>query len=294
MAPASSLLSDDADLYEILTLHRESATASDIKSQYRKLALKYHPDKQRPSATDEDKQAATLQFQRIGLAYSILSDPAKKSLYDKTGTISSDDGLAGDKSWTDYFKELWTGVVNAETIEQFASRYRGSDEEERDVLRYYQQCNGNMDRILSHVECSELTDGERLAEIIQKAIDRGDATTLKEFKSTTTAKAHRARAKQHQRQLKEWERRQKKEKKEEGDQSLLALIQARNKERAAKLDALADNIAARAAEASSSSSTNKGGKKRTKRQAEAEEGPSEEEFQKIQERLMENKRRKAK
>ncbi|CDH53591.1 domain-containing protein [Lichtheimia corymbifera JMRC:FSU:9682] len=293
MAPASSLLPDDADLYEILTLNRESATASDIKSQYRKLALKYHPDKQRPSATDEDKQAATLQFQRIGLAYSILSDPAKKSLYDKTGTISSDDGLAGDKSWTDYFKELWTGVVNAETIEQFASQYRGSDEEERDVLRYYQQCNGNMDRILSHVECSELTDGERLAEIIQKAIDRGDATTLKEFKSTTTAKAHRARAKQHQRQVKEWNAKhgQKNEKKD-GDQSLLALIQARNKERAAKLDALADSIAARTAEASSS--TSKGGKKRNKRQAEAEEGPSEEEFQKIQERLMENKRRKAK
>lgn len=290
MAPASSLLPEDADLYEILTLNRESATASDIKSQYRKLALKYHPDKQRATASDEDKQAATLQFQRIGLAYSILSDPAKKSLYDKTGMISSDDGLAGDKSWTDYFKELWTGVVNAETIEQFAAKYRGSDEEERDVLRYYQQCNGNMDRILSHVECSELTDGERLAEIIQKAIDRGDATMLKEFKSTTTAKAHRARAKQHQRQLKEWNAKQGQEnEKKDGDASLLALIQARNKERAAKLDALADNIAARAAEASSS--TKKGGKKRTKQ---LDEGPSEEEFQKIQEQLMKNKKRKTK
>ena len=292
MAPASSLIPEDADLYEILTLHRESATASDIKSQYRKLALKYHPDKQRSTASDEDKQAATLQFQRIGLAYSILSDPAKKSLYDKTGTISSDDGLAGDKSWTDYFKELWTGVVNAETIEQFASQYRGSEEEERDVLRYYQQCNGNMDGILSHVECSELTDGERLAEIIQKAIDRGDATILKEFKSTTTAKAHRARAKQHQRQIKEWNAKQGQENEnKDGDKSLLALIQARSKERAAKLDALADNIAARTA---SSSSSNKGGKKRTKRQIESEEGPSEEEFQKIQERLMKNKRQKTK
>ena len=62
------------DFYKILEIPHD-ASQSDIKKAYRKLALKYHPDKNKsPNATKK--------FQDIGEAYSVLSDPAKRRRYD--------------------------------------------------------------------------------------------------------------------------------------------------------------------------------------------------------------------
>lgn len=124
MPPASSLIPKGSNLYEILGLTREDATEKLIKSQYRKLALKFHPDKQSANATEDEKREATEAFQRLGLAYTILSNPAKKAAYDRTGRIA-DDTFDDEKDWTAYFKELWTGVVNAETIEVQTAKYQG-------------------------------------------------------------------------------------------------------------------------------------------------------------------------
>ncbi|KAI9321746.1 hypothetical protein BX666DRAFT_1905254 [Dichotomocladium elegans] len=295
MAPAS-FLSKDSDLYSILSLDRSTATKADIRSQYRKLALKFHPDKQPATASVSEKEAATLKFQQLGFAYSILSDPAKKSRYDTTGNVDMEDSaLPEDTTWNDYFKELWTGVVNAETIDDFSNKYRYSDEESRDVLKVYEQCKGDMNEMLNHIEVSEVTDGERFAIICQKAIDAGEIKEYRKFKETTTAKAHEARRKNHEKELKAWEKRHgKKQKKKEGggkedeeEPSLLALIQARRKDRASQLDNLADAIAARAAAAEGSNS-----KKRKRQNIPEDEGPSEEEFQRIQAKLMQNKKQR--
>ncbi|MGB0357065.1 MAG: DnaJ C-terminal domain-containing protein [Cytophagales bacterium] len=66
------------DYYEVLGVPR-SATQSDIKSAYRKLAIKYHPDK------NKDKKRAAVQFKEINKAYEVLSNPEKKELYDRFG-----------------------------------------------------------------------------------------------------------------------------------------------------------------------------------------------------------------
>lgn len=67
---------------------RKSATEDEIKKSYRRLALRYHPDKN-PDATD--------QFKEITHAYEILSDSKKRSVYDKYGEmgINMMDSMAG-------------------------------------------------------------------------------------------------------------------------------------------------------------------------------------------------------
>ena len=62
-----------ADYYEILEVSRE-ATDVEIKKSYRRLAVKYHPDKNPGDATAEEK------FKEISHAYSVLSDPQKRQM----------------------------------------------------------------------------------------------------------------------------------------------------------------------------------------------------------------------
>ena len=65
------------DLYHILNLQK-NATDTDIKKSYRKLAFKYHPDK-------NDSEEASVKFEGISEAYEILSKPEKRNLYDQFG-----------------------------------------------------------------------------------------------------------------------------------------------------------------------------------------------------------------
>ncbi len=66
------------DYYEILGLSR-GASESDIKKSYRKLAMKYHPDKN-PGDTSAEKA-----FKEVSEAYEVLSDTEKRNLYDQYG-----------------------------------------------------------------------------------------------------------------------------------------------------------------------------------------------------------------
>ena len=63
------------DLYEVLGVKRD-ASQSDIKKAYRKLALKYHPDKNPDDASAETK------FKEVSEAYNVLSDSSKRAQYD--------------------------------------------------------------------------------------------------------------------------------------------------------------------------------------------------------------------
>ncbi|XP_059216720.1 dnaJ homolog subfamily C member 5 homolog isoform X4 [Stomoxys calcitrans] len=67
-------------LYEILGLPK-TATAEDIKKTYRKLALKYHPDK------NPDNVDAAEKFKEVNRAHSILSDQTKRNIYDNYGSL---------------------------------------------------------------------------------------------------------------------------------------------------------------------------------------------------------------
>ena len=73
------------DYYEILGLQK-GASDAEIKSAFRKLAIKYHPDK-----NQGDKEAET-KFKEINEAYQVLSDPQKKANYDQFGTADFNGG----------------------------------------------------------------------------------------------------------------------------------------------------------------------------------------------------------
>lgn len=80
------------DLYEILEVHL-SATEGEIKKAYRRLALRYHPDK----VDEREQEEAELKFKQISHAYEILSDEAKRQDYDLYGTT---DGVPGPGAGT--------------------------------------------------------------------------------------------------------------------------------------------------------------------------------------------------
>ena len=76
-------MANKRDYYEVLGVTK-NATADEIKSAYRKLALKWHPDRW-VSGTDAEKKTAEENFKEASEAYSVLSDPQKKARYDQFG-----------------------------------------------------------------------------------------------------------------------------------------------------------------------------------------------------------------
>jgi molecular chaperone DnaJ len=82
------------DYYEVLGVAR-SASDDDIKKAYRRLALQYHPDRNKaPEATERFKEATE--------AYQVLSDNEKRSLYDRYGHQAFDRGAAGNVDFSNF------------------------------------------------------------------------------------------------------------------------------------------------------------------------------------------------
>ncbi len=88
------------DYYSVLGLDK-SATAEQIKKAYRKLALKYHPDKNPGNKQAEER------FKEITEAYAVLSDPEKKQQYDQFG----DTGFHQRFSQEDIFRNVDLGSI---------------------------------------------------------------------------------------------------------------------------------------------------------------------------------------
>lgn len=107
------------DYYEILGVDK-SASADEIKKAYRKLALKYHPDKNQGNKEAEEK------FIEAAEAYDVLSDPDKRSKYDQFGHNMGPQGFPGGGAEYGGFGGFSHGGFSMEDIfEQFGDIFGG-------------------------------------------------------------------------------------------------------------------------------------------------------------------------
>ncbi|XP_006866829.1 PREDICTED: dnaJ homolog subfamily B member 3-like [Chrysochloris asiatica] len=99
------------DYYEVLGVPRQ-ASAEAIKKAYRKLALKWHPDK-----NPENKEDAERRFKQVAEAYEVLSDAKKRDVYDRYGTARVDG--CGGGPFEDPFDYIFTFRDPAEVFREF-------------------------------------------------------------------------------------------------------------------------------------------------------------------------------
>ena len=95
----------EQDLYQTLGIEKNSSDA-DIKKAYRKLAMKYHPDRNPDDSTAEQK------FKSIQKAYAVLSDKQKRAAYDQFGHagVNPQGGMGGGFNTGDAFNDIFGDV----------------------------------------------------------------------------------------------------------------------------------------------------------------------------------------
>lgn len=109
------------DYYDVLGVSKNAAD-HEIKSAYRKLAKKYHPD------TNQGDQYAEQQFKEVQDAYEVLSDPEKKKLYDRFGFAAFDSSMnsgGGQGGFSDDWKKPGFGSDNGGQYTEY--HFEGDD-----------------------------------------------------------------------------------------------------------------------------------------------------------------------
>lgn len=155
------------DLYQVLGISK-TASQSEIKSAYRKLAVKYHPDKNPGDKAAEEK------FKQITAAYDVLSDETKRRQYDSYGTYASSDAYGSQGTGTYGYGNYgwgqngtWQGQWNhggwqAETQDDYNDAFN-------QWFNYARQNQTNSNGYTFYSQRSEpRTKGESIIYIVQK------------------------------------------------------------------------------------------------------------------------------
>lgn len=217
------------------------ATPLEIKKAYKKLSLKYHPDK----ITQTKAETAKDQFPQIQFAYSILSDPVKRKRYDTTGLLEE---TSEDFAWKEYFDQT-TEKITIDMIEEDRAKYQNLEEERLDILSNFAYYDGDLLKlfeVIPHLEFDERLEG-RVFEMIETGFQEGALEDqhlklwekYKKLRKTKVKQMLKKLAKEAK-QAEEMSKKLKSKPKTEGD--LRALIRKKN---AGSLDNLISNLEAK-------------------------------------------------
>lgn len=278
----------DIEPYDILEVTK-SSTPIEIKKSYKRLCLKYHPDKIQQASSIEDREF----FPKLQFAYSILSDSIKRQRYDNTGSLGVGEDDIDDEyfNWKDYFDSM-NEKITIDMIEEDKLKYQHSTEEKDDILHnfvYYEGDFIKLFEVIPHLDFDEALE-DRVFRLIEDAINNQEfdaelvQATLKSWEKYK--KSRKTKVKQMLKKLaKEAKEAEELEKqiKDKGKRSLKnendlkSLIQSRQSNR---MDSLIDKLETKYAD--------KKGKKRKPTEI------SDDEFERIQNSLGGNKNRKTK
>jgi len=160
------------DYYSVLGVSKD-ASPQDIKNAYRKMAVKYHPDK-----NPDNKEEATEKFKDISEAYQVLSDNEKKEIYDKYGeeglkqTGHEENGM----DINDLFRSMFgqeedeeispINIVKECTLEEL---YKGFITKETiDRCSLCKKCDGTGSVDCKEHKCTECNGVGNIAKIMQR------------------------------------------------------------------------------------------------------------------------------
>lgn len=278
----------DIEPYDILEVTK-SSTPIEIKKSYKRLCLKYHPDKIQQASSIEDREF----FPKLQFSYSILSDSIKRQRYDNTGSLGVGEDDIDDEyfNWKDYFDSM-NEKITIDMIEEDKLKYQHSTEEKDDILHnfvYYEGDFIKLFEVIPHLDFDEALE-DRVFRLIEDAINNQEfdaelvQATLKSWEKYR--KSRKTKVKQMLKKLaKEAKEAEELEKqiKDKGKRSLKnendlkSLIQSRQSNR---MDSLIDKLETKYAD--------KKGKKRKPTEI------SDDEFERIQNSLGGNKNRKTK
>ncbi|MCD6279817.1 molecular chaperone DnaJ [Candidatus Micrarchaeota archaeon] len=150
------------DYYDVLGVSR-NATEKDIKKAYRRLAMKYHPDRK---GGDAEK------FKEISEAYAVLSDSEKRRIYDQYGHAGfnerySAEDIFRDADFSDIFKEF--GFSFSDPFDIFSSFFGGMGRGERRRARVNQDIGSDLEYQLD-ISLEEAAKGVKKEMIINHLV----------------------------------------------------------------------------------------------------------------------------
>ena len=199
------------DYYEVLGVSKD-ASADDIKKAYRKMAMKYHPDRNPGDKEAEEK------FKEVGEAYEVLSDADKKARYDQYGFAGVDPnfgagaggygggfgGFDGFSDLGDIFGDFFGGGGRSRGAQQNAPR-RGENVMTRLELTFEEAAFGcekevATPRIENCPNCNGTGSADGVIETCSQCHGTGQVRTVQNFmgmqmQSTTTCPACNGRGK---------------------------------------------------------------------------------------------------
>lgn len=155
---------EDIDPYKVLGVAKETA-AKDVKRAYHRMCLQYHPDK---------ADGTRAEFDRVQVAYLVLSDESRRKLYDTTGRVCPWGPVSDWEAWTAEMGGKFEEITK-DLIEKDRQQYQGSPEEVDDIKKEFVAHKGKFEVLFEnivHLEFS-IEQEKRVFAICQDLLDKG-------------------------------------------------------------------------------------------------------------------------